>query len=1248
MQNAPSSAEKAEQILQKISRNFNQQNFSQENFIQEFIKFFEAKNYSFTKENELEKLDLIGKNLKEKFSNGFLLGEFEDLKIKVFCLQVNLQNSNNLKNQPSNSLQPDFETVLSEKSAKKDQYDLAKKLLNENLEDPAGIFIFHDQSGNFRFSLVCQEFHGVSKQKFTPFKRFTYFVSQDSKITNRTFISQVANANFSSVKKLKEAFLVKKVTEEFYSKIANWYFWAIENCEFPPAVAKEKNGKETAIIRLITRIIFIWFMRQRNLVNPKLFEEKELKKILKTLEPQEPNYYKAILQNLFFATLSVKKDERRFIADKTYKGINRDHGDQHVFRYQDLFQSQNPEETLKSLFNQTPFLNGGLFECLDKKDVEPTIYIDGFSKTQKNQPKIPNFLFFGDEENIDLNQQFGTKNKKYQVEGLIKILESFNFTIDENSIDDAEIALDPELLGQVFENLLAAFNPETSQTARKATGSYYTPREIVDFMVEESLKNYFFSQLPEFEKSQIEQLFLKNEKLQNHQENQEQKPKTNSEENPQENTQENTQENPFDPEQTKKIISLIEKIKIIDPAVGSGAFPMGVLNQIVALLKKLDPENELWKYAQIEATKAIQDSRPREEAKKAIDEFFKKSPDYSRKLYLIQKCIYGVDLQPIAVEITKLRFFISLLVDESNNSQSIQPLPNLDFKIMQGNSLIEDFNGVKLFDSTDLGDIFNFEKIKKLKELSEEFFNASNKDKKSDTKKQIEEMQWNLVEQRLKQVKTSDQIAQIKQVFTSNQKPFFLWQLNFPEVFEAQNGGGFDLVIGNPPYIQLQKFKNDELQKIYKNQNFKTHDANGDIYCLFYESGVNLLKNGGVLSFITSNKWMRAGYGENLRGFFASQNPLQLVDLGGGVFENATVDTNILLIQKNPNQNRLKALTLTKSNSAKTDEAQEKPQTLAQIFHSQAINLPNLTKDAWFIGNPQQQSLKVKIEKSGVALKDWNVKIYRGVLTGLNEAFIIDNQTKEKICQEHAKSAEILKPILRGRDIKKYGYEWAGLWVISSGFDVDVPKKYPAIFKHLLQFEEKAKKRDDQGKNWWNLRACAYYEEFEKEKVVYSEIVREPKFYLDLKGEFFCEATSFLISGEKLKFLCGVFNSKAFTYFFKSYYAGGGLGESGYRYKKQFLELVPIPQITSQNQPIILKIENLVEQILALKKGENLQLPNQPQPILPNQILPQNQLLHQNQLLRQSQLEAQIDALVYELYNLNESEIALIEQAENS
>ncbi len=1232
-----------------------------------------------------------------------------------------MQNNNNLKNQPSNSLQPDFETVLSEKSAKKDQYDLAKELLNNNLKDPAGIFIFHDQSGNFRFSLVCQEFHGVSKQKFTPFKRFTYFVSQDAKITNRTFISQVANANFSSVKKLKEAFLVKKVTEEFYSKIANWYFWAIENCEFPPAVANEKNGKENAVIRLITRIIFIWFMRQRNLVNPKLFEEKELKKILKTLEPQEPNYYKAILQNLFFATLSVKKDERRFIADKTYKGINRDHGDQHVFRYQDLFQSQNPEETLKSLFNQTPFLNGGLFECLDKKDVEPKKYIDGFSKTQKNQPKIPNFLFFGDEKNIDLNQQFGTKNKKYQVEGLIQILESFNFTIDENSIDDAEIALDPELLGQVFENLLAAFNPETSQTARKATGSYYTPREIVDFMVEESLKNYFFSQLPEFEKSQIEQLFLKNEKPQNHQENQEQKPKINSQENQQENSQENSQENPFDPEQTKKIISLIEKIKIIDPAVGSGAFPMGVLNQIVALLKKLDPQNQLWKEAQIEATKAIQDSRAREEAKKAIDEFFKKSPDYSRKLYLIQKCIYGVDLQPIAVEITKLRFFISLLVDESNNSQSIQPLPNLDFKIMQGNSLIEDFNGVKLFDSQlifDDGSFLNaqiskltesrknlqaeyfeahqnnskqaeflrkqideiakkIENLKKhqsnqsqtnqaseglfeqesqakatrekLKKLSEEFFNASNKETKSKTKKQIEQTQWNLIEQTLKQGKTpqqiekfANQIAQIKQVFTSNQKPFFLWQLNFPEVFETQNGGGFDLVIGNPPYIQLQKFKNDELQKIYKNQNFKTHNANGDIYCLFYESGVNLLKNGGVLSFITSNKWMRAGYGENLRGFFASQNPLQLVDLGGGVFENATVDTNILLIQKNPNQNQLKALTLTKSNSAKADEAQEKPQTLAQIFHSQAINLPNLTKDAWFVGNPQQQSLKTKIEKAGVALKDWNVKINYGIKTGLNEAFIIDNQTKEKICQEHAKSAEILKPILRGRDIKKYGYEWAGLWVVASGFDVDVPKKYPAIFKHLLQFEEKAKKRDDQGKNWWNLRSCAYYDEFEKEKIIYPEIVREPKFYLDLKGEFFCEATSFLISGEKLKFLCGVFNSKAFTYFFKSYYAGGGLGESGYRYKKQFLELVPIPQITSQNQPIIFKIENLVEQILALKKDENLQLSNQPQPILPNQTLPQNQLLHQNQL------EAQIDALVYELYNLNESEIALIEQAKNS
>ncbi|RKX85005.1 MAG: hypothetical protein DRP57_04715, partial [Spirochaetes bacterium] len=270
-------------------------------------------------------------------------------------------------------------------------------------------------------------------------------------------------------------------------------------------------------------------------------------------------------------------------------------------------------------------------------------------------------------------------------------------------------------------------------------------------------------------------------------------------------------------------------------------------------------------------------------------------------------------------------------------------------------------------------------------------------------------------------------------------KQFFLWKLYFSEVFHEK--GGFDIVIANPPYIQLQKMRGDPLQKAYKDENYETHESTGDIYCLFYEQGINLLKPEGHLVFITSNKWMRAGYGKKLRSYFAKYNPLILIDMGPGVFETATVDTSILIIQNQKNRNGLKAAAY-----SKTDKS------LTEYFKQNAVKLKNPGNDAWFIGSEAEHKLKEKIEKIGKPLKEWDVNINYGIKTGFNEAFIIDTPTKERLCREDPKSAEIKRPILRGRDIKRYSYEWAGLWLIATGFDIDIPKLYPAVFKHLFQF----------------------------------------------------------------------------------------------------------------------------------------------------------------------------------------------------
>lgn len=734
--------------------------------------------------------------------------------------------------------------ALSERSGKKVQYELGKKILKDSQTD-AGIFIFYDlpapelrqagKTGNFRFSLIYANYLG-HRRDWSAFRRFTYFVSPE--LTNKTFLQRIGDGDFSSLAKIKEAFSVEKVTKEFYEDIANWYFWAVDHCRFPKDAEKQDDKDYISVIRLITRIIFIWFMRERGLVPRELFEEDKIQTILEDTNTESPTYYLAILQNLFFATLSTKKEERQFRDEKRFnKGWNKDFGNQYVFRFHELFASP---EKIKDYFGDIPFLNGGLFECLD--DGRNDLYIDGFTERKKEyQPQVPNFLFFSGEQKADLNAYYGTKGKNYKVRGLFNILSSFNFTIDENSPDDADIALDPELLGRVFENLLASFNPETSTTARKATGSYYTPREIVDYMVAESLKEYFETHLPEVGDidEKLETLFSTG-----------------------------SNENPFSPAESKKLVDLIESVRIVDPAVGSGAFPMGALNRMVSILNKIDSGNELWKQAQLEAAETIPDPQVRRNTKKQIEEFFKdKNADYGRKLYLIQKCIYGVDIQQIAVEIAKLRFFISLLVDEKidkdKENWGVEPLPNLDFKIMQGNSLISEFLGID-FDNGQakqgqVGMLFAEKEdtlVKTFEQKKNEFQNESDKDKKAKFKNEVEDLMIKIFEAKVRKQK-ADYFRQIDEIekkyaslpnkktreeiiieekqklsqksgfdleniekqlreFTSKNKtkPFFAWKIYFAEVFEK---GGFDIAIANPPYIRQEVIEDKpSLQKSTK------------------------------------------------------------------------------------------------------------------------------------------------------------------------------------------------------------------------------------------------------------------------------------------------------------------------------------------------------------------------------------------------------------------------------------------------
>jgi len=483
--------------------------------------------------------------------------------------------------------------------------------------------------------------------------------------TERMALLEIAEAEEKSVtanelqRRCDAAFDVEAVTKAFFAEVANWYFWALRHARFPKDAPKEKDGYDhVSVIRMITRLIFCWFVKEKGLIGPELFDQRKLADLLVGFAPDKVSkkdsvFYKAILQNLFFATLNTEMDKRgwprngqNFMAHSLYC-------------HKDLF--VDPDKAL-DLFKNIPFLNGGLFECLDKDLGEGThpryVQIDGFSDHAGSQPTMPDFLFFCSEREVDLSREYGDeKFKAARVQGLIHTLNHYHFTVEESTPLEEEVALDPELAGKIFENLLAAYNPETGATARKQTGSFYTRREIVNYMVDESLIAYFKGKLKEsFPKAtdvepRLRHLFSY-EYL----------------------------EHRFLPREVDVLIAAIDYLRALDPAVGSGAFPMGILHKLVFVLGQLDPRNERWRATQIAK---MDDPVMREQAERI---FRDNGDNYGRKLYLIENCLYGIDIQPIAIQIAKMRFFISLIADQKIDPSAwnlgVRPLPNLETKLV--------------------------------------------------------------------------------------------------------------------------------------------------------------------------------------------------------------------------------------------------------------------------------------------------------------------------------------------------------------------------------------------------------------------------------------------------------------------------------------------------------------------------------------------------------------------------------------
>lgn len=802
--------------------------------------------------------------------------------------------------------------------------DAFRLMLYKSYNNRALVIFKPENSRHYRFSLLQIEAEQVENsaritRSYSNPRRYSFQLGESAHVKTPTqFLlekGKLVKKNGSYFNDLQERFSVEVLTKQFYKELSDWYFWALRHVEFPskptyedslkkdkPLEEMVKEHNATNVIRMLTRLLFVWFIKQKGLIPEELFDVEKLENnILTELNPvrqdglfaemsKESVYYKAILQNLFFASLNCPIKPQSGDEDKRERGFRRkknygdDFGNDWLFRYEKYF--KDPDGFVELINSKVPFLNGGLFECLDDKANKK--YIDGFSD---NLPKpdrliVPDYLFFGKDESVDLSEDYGDTSPQYKhtsVKGLINILKTYNFTVEENTPAEIVVALDPELLGKVFENLLASYNPETKTTARKQTGSFYTPREIVNYMVDESLIAYIKGKTNIDEKN-IRVLF-----------------------------QYSDEEHELSTSQIEELINSIYECKILDPACGSGAFPMGVLQKLVHVLQKVDPENYYWKkvqnenaYKEIQKALDIEDRKDRENRLIEINNAFdvtKNRPDYARKLYLIENCIYGVDIQPIAIQISKLRFFISLVVDQNNNFEDenfgIIPLPNLETKFVAANTLI----GINR--PSGLSDTDEIRKLQEeLRVCRHKIFNAKTTKTKKKWRKIDKEKRY-AIAAKLKENgwdnDNADMLANWDPYDQNASSPFFDPEWMFGLQRESGNsksgekGGYFDIVIGNPPYgAELTDEEKSLYRKIYREIKFKINT-----YTLFVLNSIKLLKNEGISYFIIPNTLLDNYFEDSVREKLLTEYCiLEINDLDDKVFDAAVVHSMIFAIKK--------------------------------------------------------------------------------------------------------------------------------------------------------------------------------------------------------------------------------------------------------------------------------------------------------------------------------------------------------------
>lgn len=1117
------------------------------------------------------------------------------------------------------------------------QRNFIAKYLGNAEKDAALVAFYGDDPQDWRFSFVKMEYQLVKEEgkvkvskELTPAKRYSFLVgvNEPNHTCRGQFLDLVMEEKVNpSLDEVEKAFSIDNVTKEFFLEYKELFHKLKESLEKvikkDEAVREEFEEKNIPTVdfakKLLGQIVFLYFLQKKGWLGVSMGEEwgKGPKDFMKKLFNGDiieyDNFFNDVLEPLFYDALNNPRE-----------------GDD---GYHTLFKCR------------IPFLNGGLFEPINDYNWAGTAIV------------LDDNIF----------------------RDIFKVFDRFNFTVKEDEPLEKEVAVDPEMLGKVFENLLEV-------TDRKSKGAFYTPREIVHYMCQQSLINYLetntdidrkdiekFIQLGDFATSNdervLEEIKSKQDKLK--------KGIINA--------------STFDKE-TKQLIDqlrlpksiiehkeaidrLLQEIKIVDPAVGSGAFPVGMLNEIVR-------------------------------ARSTLSIFLNKQrSDYDLKHQTIENCLYGVDIDSSAVDIAKLRFWLSLIVDELD-MKNIKPLPNLDHKIMCGNSLLEEFEGTKLFDEKLLGEVkkdnsaeisridkeieklyhekgeiargkSNGKKIKdvekeikklerkkqriisgpkeetrnltldeatkqriresqkkltELKSLQKQFFNEQNRKIKRQLREKIDQLEWDLIEETLKEQGNEEAIEKLAEYKKNKSKPFFLWKLYFAEVFQRENPG-FDVVIANPPYVRVQNLSHEEIDT-YKRIYYSAYKR-VDISILFIEHSFNLLRDQGFSTFITSSQFTKTEYGRKIRELM-KDNLTSMVYFGDNqMFEEATNYTSVFSFVKRNESDYFLFVNAEKFNPKKDN--------LAYYFsrNNYEITKDSLNDDSWELENPLTTKLINKIKQESAYKINDIANIEYGLVTGSDKVLVF-----KKGVNENLEGEKFVFPLLKPSETFRYHISKPRYFVIYSYKKVDkktvvvneneLKEESPEVYDYLNENKDILEKRKDsrrdmseEGSKWYGLMRHSSFEKVSREKILTQALCKKNEFCLDTEGLFFTGGSIYSIYSisDKLNnfVLIGLLNSKLSEFYYQIICP---IRQNGYRfYAGTFLKTLPIHE-RLLNKNFQKPMEKLVNQIHSITDNEDY-------------------LKNPDKQAKVKRLEKEIDQLVYKLYDLSPEEIKIVEEFNN-